>query len=111
MREVETERLRLRSWRDDDLEPFAAINADPEVARFLRDGTPATREQTAELLARIREHWEEHGFGLWAAELKDAGELVGFVGLAVPTFLPEVLPSVEVGWRLARVRWGQGLAT
>jgi RimJ/RimL family protein N-acetyltransferase len=110
-REIETERLRLRGWRDEDLEPFAAVNADPEVARFLRDGTPAPRQATEELMTKIQQHWEEHGFGLWAAELKETGGFVGFVGLAVPTFLPEVLPAVEVGWRLARPAWGRGLAT
>jgi RimJ/RimL family protein N-acetyltransferase len=110
-RGIETDRLRLRTWRDDDLEPFAAMNADPEVARFLRDGTPAPRQASEDLLATIRDHWEEHGFGLWAAEMKETGAFIGFVGLAVPTFLPEVLPAVEVGWRVARSYWGRGLAT
>jgi RimJ/RimL family protein N-acetyltransferase len=106
---IETERLLLRDWRADDAEPFAALNADPEVTRFLRG--PMTRADSDELLARIRAHWSEHGFGLYAMEVKRSGAFAGFVGLAIPSFLPEVLPAVEVGWRLAREHWGNGYAT
>ena len=55
--------------------------------------------------------WEDQGFDLWAVELKSSGDLIGFVRLSIPTFLPEVLPAVEVGWRLDRAPWGRGLAT
>lgn len=106
---IETERLLLRAWRPSDDAPFAALNADPEVTRYLRG--PMRRDESDELLARIRGHWQEHGFGLYAVEVKDSGAFAGFVGLAVPSFLPEVLPAVEVGWRLAREHWGQGYAT
>ena len=106
---IETERLLLREWRPADAEPFAALNADPEVTRYLRG--PMTRAESDELLAHIRAHWDQHGFGLYAVEVKQTGALAGFVGLAIPSFLPEVLPAVEVGWRLARRHWGHGLAT
>jgi ribosomal-protein-alanine N-acetyltransferase len=106
---IETERLLLRAWQPSDEAPFAALNADPEVTRYLRG--PMRRDESDELLARIRGHWQEHGFGLYAVEVKDGGAFVGFVGLAVPSFLPEVLPAVEVGWRLAREHWGNGYAT
>ena len=106
---IETERLLLRDWRAEDAAPFAALNADPEVTRFLRG--PMTRAESDELLARIRAHWDEHGFGLYAVEVKRGGAFAGFVGLAIPSFLPEVLPAVEVGWRLARDHWGNGYAT
>jgi RimJ/RimL family protein N-acetyltransferase len=106
---IETERLLLRDWRPADAEPFAALNADPEVARYLRG--PMTREDSDELIARIRAHWDEHGFGLYAVEVKDSGTFAGFAGLAIPSFLPEVLPAVEVGWWLAREHWGNGYAT
>jgi RimJ/RimL family protein N-acetyltransferase len=106
---IETERLRLRAWRPDDAEPFAALNADPEVTRFLRG--PMSRAESDELLARIRAHWDEHGFGLYALEVKATSAFAGFVGLAIPSFLPDVLPAVEVGWRLAREHWGNGYAT
>jgi RimJ/RimL family protein N-acetyltransferase len=109
---IETERLRLRAWRDDDLDEYAALCADPEVMRFFGTaGEPYSREQSADQLARFRAHWDEHGFGLWCAADRGTDECLGFVGLAVPTFLPEILPAVEIGWRLARASWGKGLAT
>jgi RimJ/RimL family protein N-acetyltransferase len=107
--EVCTERLRLRRFRAGDAEAFAAINADPLVARCL--GGVMDRMASDALLARLMAHWDEHGFGRWAAELRNGGRMVGFVGLAIPGFLPAVLPAVEVGWRLASDVWGRGLAT
>jgi RimJ/RimL family protein N-acetyltransferase len=107
-----TERLVLRSWRPADRAPFAALNADPEVMRFVGDGAPLARTDSDALLDAIEAHWHEHGFGLWcAAAREDPDACLGFVGLAVPSFLPAVLPAVEVGWRLARPAWGRGLAT
>jgi RimJ/RimL family protein N-acetyltransferase len=111
MIELRTERLVLRQWRDDDLDALAPIYADPEVMRYIRDGSVQDRKDTAAHLDRMRQHWDEHGFGLFAAELVRTGELTGWVGLAVPYFLPEVLPAVEIGWRLGRSFWGAGLAT
>jgi RimJ/RimL family protein N-acetyltransferase len=109
IREVCTERLRLRRFRAGDAEAFAAINADPLVARHL--GGVMDRAASDALLRRIMGHWDQHGFGLWATELRDDGRMVGFVGLSIPVFLPAVLPAVEVGWRLASDVWGRGLAT
>jgi RimJ/RimL family protein N-acetyltransferase len=106
---IETERLLLRAWQPSDAEPFAALNADPEVTRYLRG--PLRRDESDDLIARIRAHWLDHGFGLYAVEVKRTGAFAGFVGLAVPSFLPDVLPAVEVGWRLAREHWGNGYAT
>jgi RimJ/RimL family protein N-acetyltransferase len=107
-----TERLMLRRWRPSDRAPFAAMNADPEVMRYIRDGATMTRAQSDELVDAIEAHWEQHGFGLWcAAPRDDPDACIGFVGLAIPSFLPAVLPAVEVGWRLARSAWGRGLAT
>jgi len=107
---IETERMLLRRWRPEDAAPFAAVNADPEVMRFIGDGRPLTRRESDELMARIERHWDEHGYGLWAVEER-GGAMIGFAGLAIPSFLPAVLPAVEVGWRLARSGWGRGLAT
>jgi RimJ/RimL family protein N-acetyltransferase len=107
-----TERLVLRSWRPSDRAPFARLNADPEVVEFLNDGIPYTRAQSDELFDAIQLHWEQRGFGLWCAAPREHPDAcLGFVGLAVPSFLPSVLPAVEVGWRLARPAWGRGLAT
>jgi RimJ/RimL family protein N-acetyltransferase len=105
---ITTERLRLRQWRDDDLEPFAALNADPAVMEFFP--APLTREQSDALAARERAAIDERGWGLWAVE-DDAHELAGFVGLSVPSFEAHFTPAVEIGWRLAREHWGRGYAT
>lgn len=68
-------------------------------------------EESDQLADRIEAHFEEHGFGLWAAELRQSAEFIGYIGLAVPRFEAEFTPCVEIGWRLASPHWGQGLAT
>jgi RimJ/RimL family protein N-acetyltransferase len=108
---LETPRLILRRWREEDVAPMAAINADPEVMRWIRDGGVRDEQQTRSGIQAWESEWESQGFGLFAVEIRSTGELAGFTGLSVPTYLPEVLPAVEVGWRLRRSHWGQGLAT
>jgi RimJ/RimL family protein N-acetyltransferase len=105
--ELRTARCRLRTWRDDDLEPFAALNADPRVMEHF----PAllSRAETSQMIERIRAHFDEHGFGLWALEID--GALAGAVGLNRPTYQAPFTPCVEVGWRLAHAFWGRGYAT
>ncbi|MCM2423483.1 GNAT family N-acetyltransferase [Streptomyces sp. RKAG293] len=111
MTEIRTPRLLLRRWHDDDLAPMAEINADPQVMRWIRDGSVRDLENTAESIERWEEEWDDEGFGIFAVELLASGELAGFTGLSVPEFLPEVLPAVEIGWRLGRQFWGQGYAS
>lgn len=106
-----TPRLLLRRWREEDIAPMAAVNADPEVMRWIRDGSVLDEEQTRARIAAWEHEWDTQGFGLFAVELRSTGQLAGFTGLSVPSFLPEILPAVEIGWRLARPHWGQGLAT
>lgn len=103
-----TSRLKLREWRDEDLEPFAALNADPSVMEFL----PAllSRAESDAMAERIRGHFAEHRFGLWAAELREESKFIGFIGLNVPKFEAHFTPCVEVGWRLAAEYWGRGYA-
>jgi RimJ/RimL family protein N-acetyltransferase len=117
---VETERLVLRAWRPEDRAPLARINADPEVMRWIGSGRVLGRGLSDDLVDRFEREWAERGHGLWAVARRDGagdgvddrgGELLGFCGLTAPAFLPDVLPAVEVGWRLARDAWGQGLAT
>jgi RimJ/RimL family protein N-acetyltransferase len=108
---VETARLVLRGWRDEDLDPYAALCADPEVMRYIGPGTAQTREQAAAAMASFRATWAERGFGLWCVTRPGEDVCLGFVGLAVPDFLSEIMPAVEIGWRLARNQWGHGYAT
>lgn len=111
MTEIHTPRLLLRRWHDDDLVPLADINADPGVMRWIGDGSTLDLEQTAEAIERWEEEWDEEGFGIFAVELLASGELAGLVGLTVPEYLPEVLPAVEIRWRLGQSFWGQGYAS
>ena len=106
---LRTERLMLRAWRDDDLEPFAALNADPAVMEFF----PATltRAESDAAAARIRAELVERGFGLYALEVPGTAEFIGFTGLSVPRFEAAFIPCVEIGWRIARAHWGRGYAT
>jgi RimJ/RimL family protein N-acetyltransferase len=108
---IETPRLILRRWHEEDVAPMAAVNSDPEVMRWIRDGRPLDEAETRHMTGLIEQRWDEEGFGLFAVEVRETGELAGFTGLAVPLFLPEVLPAVEVGWRLCRAFWGRGFAT
>lgn len=104
-----TARLRLRQWRDADLAPFAALNADPHVMEFFPK--VLTRAESDAVAGYIRDHFTRHGFGFWAVEAPGVAPFVGFVGLAVPSFEAPFTPCVEIGWRLAREHWGRGFAT
>lgn len=106
---MRTERLLLRDWRNEDIEPFAALNADPAVMEYL----PAvlSRRESDAIAARIRQQLGEQGFGLWAVEAPAVADFIGFIGLSVPPFTAHFTPAVEVGWRIAREHWGRGYAT
>ncbi|MFC7107188.1 GNAT family N-acetyltransferase [Nonomuraea rubra] len=98
----------MRRWREEDRAPFAAMNADPEVMEHF----PArlTRVESDELIDRIEEQFDRLGYSLWALEVRESGEFIGFTGLALQTFEAPFLPAVEIGWRLARPAWGHGYA-
>lgn len=107
--ELRTERLRLRRFRAEDLEPFAALNADPQVMKYLL--RTLSRDESFALAARIEEHFATHGFGNFAVEVVADSAFAGFVGLSVPRFEAAFTPCVEIGWRLATRFQGRGYAT
>ncbi|PJE15814.1 GNAT family N-acetyltransferase [Legionella sp.] len=106
---ISTDRIRLRTWQSSDQIPFAQMNADPQVMEHFPG--ILTENETEALILRINEHIRCHQFGLWAAELKETKEFIGFIGLSIPSFSTHFTPCVEIGWRLARQYWGKGLAT
>jgi ribosomal-protein-alanine N-acetyltransferase len=105
---MSTERLVMRRWRPSDRAPFARLNADPEVMRYFP--APLTREQSDGFVENIELAFERNGWGLWALEIWDTREFIGFTGLNLPAFDAHFTPAVEVGWRLAREAWGHGYA-
>ncbi len=107
--QIETERLLLRRWRHSDRLPFATMNADASVMEFFPGRLSA--EESDAFVDRIQQHFEDHGFGLWAVEVKKSAPFIGFVGLAIPRFEAHFTPCVEIGWRLDASHWGNGYAT
>jgi RimJ/RimL family protein N-acetyltransferase len=107
--EIETGRLLMRRWREADREPFAELNGDPETLVFF----PATltRAESDAYVDRIEAGFTERGYGLWALEVRETGDFIGYTGLAP---LPVDVPGgggTEIGWRLARRAWHHGYAT
>jgi RimJ/RimL family protein N-acetyltransferase len=103
---LETERLRLRSFRASDFDDYAALKADPEVARYL-SGEVWDRARSWRHLAFLMGHWHLGGVGIWAVEHKETGAFIGTIGFAEP----EGWPGFELAWTLARRWWGHGYAT
>jgi RimJ/RimL family protein N-acetyltransferase len=106
---IDTAHLRLRGWREEDREPFAAMNADPEVTRYLSKAL--SRQESDALVDRILSSWDRRGFGVWAVERRVDQEFIGFTGLSWQDFEAPFTPAVEIGWRLVRAAWGRGYAT
>ena len=107
--ELQTERLKLRSWRDEDLPTFARMNADPIVMQYY----PAvmTEQESHSMAQRFIALMEPRGWGFWALERLEDGLFLGFTGLHEPAYDLPVTPCVEIGWRLAKEYWGKGYAT
>ncbi|WP_285596476.1 GNAT family N-acetyltransferase [Kineosporia sp. NBRC 101731] len=108
MTRLVTERLTLRQWKDSDRDPWAAMNADEEVLRFFP--STKTREESDAAVDRFIHHLSTYGWGLWAAELTETGEFMGFIGLwPMPIGFPAA-DLTEIGWRLDKRFWGKGYA-
>lgn len=106
--EYHTERLILRQWKQSDREPFAALNANPEVMRHFPK--TLTREESNDMAKTIEQRMAENVWGFWAVEEKSSGAFIGFVGLNVPGYELPFSPVIEIGWRLDNAFWGKGYA-
>jgi RimJ/RimL family protein N-acetyltransferase len=106
-----TERLILRAWKEEDVLPYSEMNADPRVREFFP--SVLTRQQSEAEVRRLQAIYEKEGFCMFAAELIETGEFIGFIGLMTMTFAVPFTaqPAVEIGWRLSQKYWGKGLAT
>jgi len=106
---LETSRLRLRSWRDSDIDPWAEMSADPRVMEHFP--STYTRAQSEASLIRMRERLEREGHGWWPIEVKGGTSFAGVIVLQEIPFDSHFTPAMEVGWWLAYDHWGKGYAT
>jgi RimJ/RimL family protein N-acetyltransferase len=109
MKILETERLMLRTWNDNDVQPMLAINQDPKVMEYF----PGLQdlEMTKNFIDKVNAHFENHGYSLYTTVRKDTNEFIGFIGLLIADFKAHFTPATEIGWRLSSNHWGQGFAT
>jgi RimJ/RimL family protein N-acetyltransferase len=107
--EIRTARLRLRSWREEDFDAYAALNADPRVMEFYPG--LLSREESRDRFALGQARTARDGYGFWPVEVIGGAPFIGMVGLSNPDFEAPFLPAVEIGWRLAAEHWGRGYAT
>ncbi len=107
--ELETNRLKLRQWKESDFQPFAMINSDPDVMEYYP--SPLSSSESDAMANKIKSLISERSWGFWAVETIAEGQFFGFVGLHVPTYELPVTPCVEIGWRLGKEYWGKGYAT
>lgn len=107
--EIKTERLLLRPWNKEDLEPLAAMNGDPRVMQYFSSLT--SHEECEASIQKYLEHIRKYGWGIWAVSLKDTGEFIGFMGLQHTSFQAPFTPAVEMRLRLAFPYWNKGYGT
>lgn len=106
---IDTERLSLRLWKQDDIQSYYDINQDPQVIEYLRGSL--TVQQVEDFMVAANSHYNTHGYTLCAVELKATRELIGFIGLNYVVWDAHFTPVVEIGWRLGSQYWGKGYAT
>ena len=106
---LSTERLGLRLWRPEDLEPFAKMNSDPEVMRYFP--SPMSKKESEVAMQRIISHFSNYHYGLFVVETRSDQRFIGFTGFNRPAFESYFTPCVEIGWRLVNEAWGKGYAT
>ena len=106
---IETDRLIIRPWSDDDIAPFAEMNRDKRVMENMPKCL--TPEETEEFYRRIVAEHQTRGYGLYAVAMKDSRQFIGYTGFHRFDFDVPFAPGIEIGWRLAHPYWGQGYAT
>lgn len=104
-----SDRLGFRKWTLDDLDAFAALNADTEVMEHFP--RTLTKEETKAFIIRLQQHYEDFGHNYYATEIRKTGEFIGFIGLAYQDYESDFTPNVDIGWRLKKSAWGKGYAT
>jgi len=106
---LETDRLILRTWADSDLQPMHEINQDPKVMEYF----PGLQDlkATKNFISKVNNHFDKHGYSLYACLRKDSNQFIGFIGLLIADFEAHFTPATEIGWRLSSKHWGQGFAT
>lgn len=109
MNRIETDRLILRKWEEEDLPLFIRMNQDPEVMQFFPH--ILTESESREFFERIRKEFEVYGYGLYAVQEKEGCRFIGYIGLHHTTFRTDFSPCVEIGWRLSKDAWGKRYAT
>ena len=108
MKIIETERLLLRTWKDEDAEAYYQINQDPKVIEFLLG--PMTMAEVEKFITAANQCFSDNKYTLWAVEEKTTKAFIGFVGLWAPEWEAHFTPCVEIGWRLGSQHWGKGYA-
>ncbi len=104
-----SERLGFRNWKKNDLTEFAKMNADLSVMEHFPK--PLTKSETAELIDRLKNHYNKNAYTYFATEILESGEFIGFIGLAFQEYKTDFTPAVDIGWRLKKSAWGKGFAT
>lgn len=104
-----SQRLGFRNWLDQDLIPMAALNSDKEVMRFF----PATQDldKTRNFIEKQKADYKASGHCFFAVDLLQNSKFIGFIGFKAIPFTASFTPGTEIGWRLAKTHWNQGLAT
>lgn len=106
---IETPRLLLRSWKEEDVEVFSKMNRDPQVMKYFLK--PLTEEESLAFYNRIKDEFNRCGYGLYAVEKKENGTFIGYTGFHEVSFKLDFVPDVEIGWRIVYEEWKKGYAT